>query len=475
VSRIAVAAAIYLGFLARAATFQAPLFDFHSWRQADTATIARNFVRGRFDPLRPEIDARGSRTDGAVETGLELMAILAGLAGRLAGFSTHLGRLIAALSFPLAALLLVRFARDRYGEATAVATAWIYAFGLPLSLFMDRAFMNEPLLALLTIVSLRSAQTYLAGRRAGLATLLVASTALGLVKPPYLIVWFAIAGLFVEQRGWRRGLASWELGAALAVNLAAVALWFHHAHEIYLQNVLTFGVTNKMFIPATLMSPEYWRLIFSRLARDLFGPVVFAAVVYGTLRAVAGRRWAELGGLAGFAVHLIVVTEGNFNHNYYQLPVMPIAAVLAGAGIVQWTSRAAASRGWDDGRQLRVATGILALAMLATFVRSANFHSWYETDRARQRTCEDLRPGLRPDDLVAFVGDLSPDILFCLDRRGWLYAETTPVPELRQLLNDGVNVIVIPQRYRELEQIFADVPQRRLLDSPAFLAIRVRD
>jgi hypothetical protein len=298
---------------------------------------------------------------------------------------------------------------------------------------------------------------------------------LGLIKPPYLIVWGAIGGLLVERRGWRRTLTSWELWAGMAVNLGVVALWFHHAHEVFEQNGLSFGIANKMFVPATLVSSEYWRLLFSRAARDLAGPIVLAAAVYGTVRAVSERRWCEIGALAGFALHLAIVTEGNFNHNYYQLPVMPIVAVLAGAGIVQWTARAGAARGWHADRRIGAIAVVIALAILATFIRSANFHSWYETDRARIRTCEDLRPQLRSGDLVAFVGDLSPDILFCLDHKGWLYAETTPQPELRQLLADGVNVIVIPQRYRELEQVFADVPQRRLLESPAFVAFRVKD
>ena len=48
---------ITVGFMARMATFQAPLLDHHSWRQADGATIARNFYREGLSPLRPAIDA----------------------------------------------------------------------------------------------------------------------------------------------------------------------------------------------------------------------------------------------------------------------------------------------------------------------------------------------------------------------------------------------------------------------------------
>jgi hypothetical protein len=469
--RIAVAAAVFLGFLARAATFQAPLFDFHSWRQADTATIARNFTRDRFDPIRPEIDARGMRTDGTVETGLELMAILAAVAAKGVGFSTHLGRLISACAFPFAAVLLYRFTRDRYGERVGLVTAWIYSFGLPLSMFMDRAFMNESLLALLSIVSLRAAQQYVAGRRLHFATLVVASTLLGLIKPPYLVVWAPIAGLFIERHGWR-ALFRVDLLLGVAVNLVAVFLWFRHAHAIFVQNALSFGISNNMFSVETLTSVEYWQVIFSHLSRDVFTPLVLALALYGLVRSLAMRRWAEGGGAVGFLVYLFVVTEGNRHQNYYQLVIAPIGAVLAGLGIIEWVGRLAALGQWREDRRAIVTAILVSVCVFSTFIRSASFHSWYEVDSARLRLCQDLGPTLKPQDRVAFIGTFSPDVLFCLDHRGWLYSETTPANELRYLATAPADVVIAPDEYRDLLKVFADVPQQTLLESPGFVAIR---
>jgi hypothetical protein len=41
--RLLLAFILLFGFIARAATFKSPLLDAHSWRQADTAAISRNF------------------------------------------------------------------------------------------------------------------------------------------------------------------------------------------------------------------------------------------------------------------------------------------------------------------------------------------------------------------------------------------------------------------------------------------------
>lgn len=472
IRRLALVAAIFLGFLTRAATFQSPLFDFHSWRQADTATIARNFVTEGFTPLEPKIDARGAQADGAVESGLELMALLAAAVAHVVGFSPVLGRLISALSFPLAGLLLYRFIRDRHGEGAALAGVWIYALGLPLTLYVDRAFLNESLLALLTIVCLRATQQYLAGRQSGLLILCVASTLLGLVKPPYLVVWTMLAGLFVERHGWR-GLLRWEIGAGIAVNGLAVWLWFSHAHEVFSRTGLSFGTVDKLF-DASLLTWHYAWLISSRLTRDVLGPIGVIAALVGLTRSVTTGYRAEIFGVLGFLFYVVVVTGGNLNHNYYQLQIVPVGTVLAGLGVVAWVQRTGDAKRWLAAQRLRASAFVIGLAVLAAFVRNAGFHSWYEVDQTRAEVCRNLSPRLATGELVAFVGYKSPDILFCLDRRGWLLDEDTPHDQLRRVIPDGAGVIVIPTRYEDRIAAFDPTTIEPLWSSPSFVAVRVR-
>ena len=105
---------VTFGLAARAATLRIPIFDHHSWRQADTAAIARNFVRERFNPLYPQVDWRGSRPHGYIETGLELQAFLIAGVWRAGGIHVETGRALAAAMYVTTALLLYRFVRRRY-------------------------------------------------------------------------------------------------------------------------------------------------------------------------------------------------------------------------------------------------------------------------------------------------------------------------------------------------------------------------
>jgi len=83
---------LLFGFCARAQTFRTPLFDHHNWRQADTAQIARNFWRERFNPFFPQVDQRGAQAHGYVETGFELYAFAMAAVARVAGFHVEIGR-----------------------------------------------------------------------------------------------------------------------------------------------------------------------------------------------------------------------------------------------------------------------------------------------------------------------------------------------------------------------------------------------
>ncbi len=467
--RLVLAGLLTLGVMARAATVRSPVFDFHSWRQADTATIARNFVREDFNPLHPQVDFRGDQPVGYVETGFELHAFLVAILARVAGFSTELGRLVSVLSFPVSVLLLFAFVRDRYGQAPAMVGAAIYAVGLPLTMYVDRALLNEPLLALLTFACLRSTQVYLErGRASVLLGLVAAVTLIAVVKPPYLIVGAAIAGLFAERDGVR-ALARWELWLVAAAASGAATAWFMHARGLYALTGLSFGIADKLFDGELLLSWRYVAKIGTRLLKDVLGPVGAVAMVYGLVVAWRRRRWAEPLGVAAFHAYLAVVTIGNFAHNYYQLPIVPVAAVLIGLGVTQAVQRRGDRRGWTSDQRVRALAVVVWLTAVTTFVRVVSAHSWYEVSPARVCICEELTQVLKPNQRVAFAHYGSPDILFCVDRRGWLLQDDE-VHEARLAELLGRDVVIVTERRFDVTVGLLDRLGAVVAANPGFVA-----
>lgn len=471
-ARLFAAAVILLGLLARAATFRTPLFDFHSWRQADTAAIARNFVEERFNPLYPQVDQRGARAHGYVATGLELYAFVVAAIARVIGFSPAIGRLLNALLFPLTALLLSRFTRRRYGDAAGAAALFLYALGMPLVLYIDRAFMNESSLILLSIACLHAAQEYCSGgRRRHLLVLVLASSLIAMVKPTYLVVWGPVLGLFLERFGGR-AIARWELWITACANVLVAVLWFSHANALAAVTGLSFGLTDKLFRP-DLLTFEYLARIAIRLFKDILGPVGVIFGAYGLLVALKQRRRAEPLGVLAFIAYLVVVTAGNIEHNYYQLTIVPVGAVLAGLGVSTAVQRAGERRAWTADRRLRAGAAVLAVALLTAFVRSVSAHNWYEVDRGKLRLCEELAPLLQPGERVAFASDRSPDMLFCLHRKGWLLQpEEATETRLREIAAEGAAVFVTRTQFAEIGRAVESIADP-LVETPEFVVYRV--
>src|SRR3989344_1525625 len=47
---------ILLAFVLRLWKIDSPIADWHSWRQADTAAVTRNFIKHGFNPFLPKFD-----------------------------------------------------------------------------------------------------------------------------------------------------------------------------------------------------------------------------------------------------------------------------------------------------------------------------------------------------------------------------------------------------------------------------------
>jgi hypothetical protein len=447
-SRILLAFVVLLGFCARGATYKTPLLDHHAWRQADTAAIARNFYRERFNIFYPQIDQRGGRADGYVETGLEALAFVVAALSRAGGsFHYETGRILSALCFIGSALLLWRFVQRRYGERIGLTAVFLYAFAFPLTLFIERAFMNEALLLMLSFACLVSAQSWLQPVPGGrsprqLLALLTASSLIAAIKVPYLIIWAPIAGLFIEQRGWRV-FRSAELWLLAIVNLAVAGAWYTHAHQLAAQTGLTFGLSDKLFEASLVFSPAFPARIFERLVRDVLTPVGLVAAGGGLWVAARERRWCEPLGVAGFVAYLLIVARGNFHHDYYQLPIMPAATVLAALGAVRGAELIG---GANAARRDRVLASVLALALIAGYVRAVSANSWYEYDRDELAACDALRRETSPQERVVMIGNNNPQLLVCIDRKGWLYgAHEVSVERARAAWDAGASIAIMPR------------------------------
>lgn len=318
----------------------APVADWHSWRQADTAAVARNFVRLGIDILHPRYDDLSniqSGKDNPQGWRMVEMPLYQATAVLVWRIFPHMSiesvlRLVSVLSVALSILLLGLLLREFIDEKTAMIGMFLYAT-LPFSIFYGRTILPDSFAvswALSSLVFLARATpsrvwllwVVLAGVSGGVSVLVRPMAVFLLVPGVYLLsrlgtvkqksVSFLVYGLLVciPLYYWRQWILQFPEGIA-------VSDWLYNKANIRFKGAWFYWLFAKRFGELIL---GYWGLI-------LFG---LGMVVKNTKRE---RMFSALW-FSGGLLYLIIFAGGNVQHDYYQALLLPITIwfLAKGAG-----------------------------------------------------------------------------------------------------------------------------------------------
>lgn len=412
-----------------------PIVGVHSWRQADTAAIARHFAEGGMRWWLPQIDWSGA-APGYVEAEFPLYPYLVAWIYRLFGVQEWLARGLS-VSFSLLTLwLLVRVGRRLLGERAGWWGGMAWAV-LPLAVYYGRTVQAESLLLLLAALAL---ERFLAwqdhGRRIDLWISWLAFSGCGLLKVlPLVWLGLPLAWLWLRQRGWKALARSWiwlyPTGAVLLV-----LAWYSHAHRLGEASGLSFGFwmgdTNR-YTWMALIGPGYWLNLVVRLAvRNLavLGLPLLVLGLWGSLRGSTApeplrprdpKRAPVLAlGCACVLLAGALAPESSGVHEYYQLPLVLFGAPLVGLGIVQLTALRP--------RWIRPAAGLL----LATSLLILSLDYW-RVEATQQALLIPLAKAIQgqtaPHERIVSVSGSDPTLLNLARRQGWLSRPEQVTPE----------------------------------------------
>jgi 4-amino-4-deoxy-L-arabinose transferase-like glycosyltransferase len=412
-----------------------PFIDPWSWRQSDVAAMARNYYENGFHFARPQIDWAGNER-GFVGTEFPILPFVAALFYQGAGVQEWIGRSEGVLFFAVALPFFFGLVRRIFGEVTALWATFFYAFA-PLSIVASRAFMPDVPSLSLAIIGVYFFLRWVEEERFGwlVWSAVLVSLAL-LIKLPTAIVgaplfYLAVAaslrrgaagGTATQRRGysadggletaapWKRALARWELWFFAAVALVPSAIWYWHAHRIaerfYPHHFFGAGGFRIMGFAWS------WEIVrqtaFSSLTLVLFALAIIGAIVGWRGKYTRLFHWWA----AAMLLFVVLVGYGN-RHQWYQLPLVPIAAVFAGCGCVWIAARSGFSR-----RLLAVGAALL----IASFVVS----SFYCTQPLVRPAAASLRnlgmelnEATTPSALIVAATDGDPTVFYYAHRKGW--------------------------------------------------------
>lgn len=327
------------GFWARTWKIDTPLADWHSWRQADTASVARFLVKDGYSLFRPRYHDLSKIASGIenpegwrlvefpfynaahalfyqTASFLKLNFISFNMAGRLVSIFCWLG------AGGFLYLLVKKGARE-----TAAAWSLFFFLFLPYNIFYSRAILPEPLMLLLCLSSIYclTRGKLMLAVLLGAAALLVKPYTLFLIFPSLLVIlgkdyWFKkdkklfikgvvfLLGIFLPFIAWRFWMKQWPEGVP-------------GSGWLFNQGGIRFR-------------PAWWRWLFGeRIGRLILGQWGSAFLVFGLIRKVKKETLVFWAWLAGALAYLVIFAGGNVRHDYYQILLSPVIAVFMGLGI----------------------------------------------------------------------------------------------------------------------------------------------
>lgn len=316
-----------------------PALDWHSFRQADTASVTREYVKHGVDLLQPRYQDLSNIQSGKDNLEgyrmVEFPILNAGQAVVIRAVPqidiVLLGR-VTSILFSLGTLYCTYKIAEIYsGKRVAVITAWVMAL-LPYAVYYSRVVMPEPALLFFSTLALLTFHHWL---KSGywywyLATLIALILAF-LLKPftVFLAPVFAVQTFFV----WRELKKRWLLVLALPLLAIAPFLWWRSWIEQYPSGIPAndwlFNGNGIRFRPAWFRWLFYERLI--KLMLGWVGSLFLFSALYKLTHKellVYGSWWL------GMLMYISVIATGNVQHDYYQVLLIPILSLTVGRGVV---------------------------------------------------------------------------------------------------------------------------------------------
>lgn len=308
-----------------------------SWRPEDTASIAHFFLINGFNILYPQI-YWGGNGPGFVESEFQLYPFLVALLYSIFGEQMWLGRLVSFLFSAATILLFYLLAKKLLRLREALWSLFLFVLS-PILLRYGTAFMPEATMLFFYVAGLFLFTKWLDGRRFLYLALAALSTCIAvLVKPTAIHIGLLFALLAVYRFGLVSLAKDWRIWVTVGLCLTPIALYFWHAHILYVEYGNTFGV---LFSGDTKFGNfSYWLSteFYAGLVRIewwwILSPLGAAIVTVGLLVSIKRRIYIIPFAFATLLTYYLITARysGYSRGVQYHIYMVPFAALAFGLG-----------------------------------------------------------------------------------------------------------------------------------------------
>lgn len=343
---------VLVGLILRLYKINTPLADFHSWRQADTAAVGRNFVKDGFDLLHPRYDDISNIQSGVENPQgyrfVEFPIYNATFAALYAGTSkltpnnypievyARLVSLVSSLFILAIIYYLLLKERDRI---SAVVGAAIYAI-LPFSVFFSRTVLPDTSALSYMFISIFFMYLFTEAtttrKQVLFYTLSLISFALSLlVKPTVIFYGLSVLLLFIRKYELVI-IKKWHVYLYFLLAAVPLIIWRSYISQfpegIPTSAWLITSVNTYQGLQNIFFKPAFFRWIFfERINNIILGGYLSIFLILGILN--RKNTFFLLSFLVAAMAYLLTFQGGNVQHEYYQIFILPALGIFVGVGV----------------------------------------------------------------------------------------------------------------------------------------------
>ncbi|GIW63036.1 MAG: hypothetical protein KatS3mg090_0862 [Patescibacteria group bacterium] len=341
---------LVLGVIARLYNITAPLADYHSWRQVDTASTAKIFVEEGFNLMLPRYhDLSNVQSGQDNPEGYRMVefplynAIFAFLYQQFNYFSIEFyGRLVSIIAYLVSGLIIYYLLSSELNYPSAIVGLTSFSF-MPFMVFFTRVVLPEPtamafgLIAIFFSYRLYKAETKLKALIFYSLSLLFFASSI-LIKPTaifygiiMLYYFFKRYDIFVFTRP--------QFYLYYILSIIPFVLWRIHiakypegipaSNWLITQVQTTSGVQTIFFRPSFF----YW-VFFKRITNLILGGLLVFYLIYGVIK---NKNWLFRTFFISMLAYLFVFQGGNVQHEYYQILIFPAISIAISAGFYSFS------------------------------------------------------------------------------------------------------------------------------------------
>ena len=336
-SRTALWMILLVSLAVRLYSVDAPLTDGGQERQTQVSMIARNLYREHMNILYPRMDIFGPDS-GYVMLEFPFQSAVMAVAYHFVGDKDIVGRLIT-IGFSMGSIIFM-YLLSRYflPEKWALFSATIYAL-TPLSIYFGRAVFPESLLMFFSLGALYFLLCWSENYRLRyyVLSLIFAAMAFLVKAPPGLAMILPLCSIWWIR--WRCSLVKRvDFYVFFGFSILPIALWIYWSTYFgYLVdgwNVYHISTIERLGIPGVWLDRMFYIKMFKSLFIVTLTPMVFIFSAVGLVK-IKNHRLAALiyAWTISMVVYVLLTAGAQMSHWNYQVPLIPVGALLATIGI----------------------------------------------------------------------------------------------------------------------------------------------